>query len=226
MKKTITLTVTEKENEFLMTTPDGGRPTRVVLTRKGWNVNTDRKRAWAWDALSGWRITTASKRPSSLKRLLKNGTVELKVDVERVKSIVKMWAEWKRWEYLKKNEKTEILLQPGEYAVVDPCYLNKKIELKGERSEYYLASELVGGGAVFHMRDGDGRYCVESTGTGEIIGSCGVDSGDLAVVPAENYELSEDSLGAAFVILNLNKVIIGNGKAIFVGRNDDFVLYM
>ena len=227
-KKTIRIEVTEEENVFLLYTPDGGKPSKFHLTRKKPVFNSYRKQAWAWQIVMNWKATNLQKeRPTSLKKLLKDGYLVSEVDSEKVEKNVQAWENWARYEKLLKTEVTEININHGTYVIVDPCYLVQKPELVTEWSEIYWAAELVGGGAHWRMLEGDGRYSVYASGTEAGAGLVGVDSGTMVALPADKFELREDCKEAAYTVLHdVQKVIIGNKRVILVCSNDDYIIKM
>lgn len=227
-KKTIRIEVTEEENVFLLYTPDGGKPSKFKLTSKKPVFKSYRKQAWAWSVVWSWKETTLqSQRPTSLKKLLKDGYLESEVDVEVVENNARCWKSWARWEKLKNTERTEIEVKPGTYVIVDPCYLTSKPELVTDWSEIYWAAELVGGGAHWRTLEGDGRYSVYASGIEAGAGLVGVDSGTMVALPSDKFELSEDCKDAAFTVLHdVQKVIIGNKRVILVCADDDYIIKM
>lgn len=227
-KKTIRIEVTEEENVFLLRTPDGGKPSKFKLTDTKPAFSSYRKQAWAWQVVKSWRATTLkSKRPTSLKKLLKNGYLEAKVDDEIVENNVKSWKNWARWEKMINTEHTEIVLNSDTYVIVDPCYLTSKPELLTARSEIYGAAELVGGGAHWYMLEGDGSYPVYNSNSKEEAGVVSVDSGTMVAIPANKFELKADCKYAFFTTLqNVQKVIIAKRSVIFVCQDGDYKIKM
>lgn len=227
-KKTIRIEVTEEENVFLLYTPDGGKPSKFKLTDSNPVFRSYRKQAWAWQVVKSWRATTLQrKRPTSLKKLLEDGYLEAKVDTEVIENNVKSWKNWARWEKMINTEHTEIALKPGTYVIIDPCYLTAKPKLLTARSEIYGAAELVGGGAHWHMLEGDGSYSVYASGTEAEAGVVSVDSGTMVAIPANKFELKADCKYAFFTTLqNVQKIIVAKKRVILVCEDGDYKINM